>query len=329
LPDLNGSEPTSNQEENRMAKGIVGRGWNLAWNHSYILGWVFGVNLVLGILATITPRIEIGSVLDKSLQSTNLSQGFDVGTFAMLLMKPDVSTGALIRGSLSFSWLFFLFMLFITGGILTAYREDRHLTTGEFFEASGGYLWRMIRIVLLSLVPLAVIGVIGAIIYGISTQIDNEQSAFYVRLVGIAIAVILLLLVRLWFDVAQVRAVAQNEHGMFHNVMRALVISLKSLGSLLWIYLRISIVAWIVLAVGLWLWTKLPGNQVAFTWLLLEFIMFAQLLARLWQRAAAISWYGQYAEEHPAAAVDFTTPHPAELSETPVIPDSLPPPEPS
>jgi len=312
-----------------MAQGIVGKGWSLTWRHGRILAWVFAINVLLGAAATVTARVEFGNILDHSLASSRLSNGFDLGAFIELLMKPEISFRALARGSVPFSYLFFFFMLFITGGILTAYREDRRLTTGEFFEAAGGYFWRMVRILLLFLVPLAGVGFVAIIIFGISAQIDNEQTAFYVRLAAIAVGTILALLVRLWFDVAQVRAVAQNEHGIFHNVMRAFVISLESLGSLLWIYLRISIVAWIVLGLGLWLWSRLPGSQVWLTWLLLELVLLSQLFARLWQRAASVSWYGHYAEEHPAAAVDFTTPQPAEITETPVIPEPLPPAEPS
>ena len=314
-----------------MAQGSVARGWSLVWRHSRILGWVFLINLVLGFASTVVPRLEFRSILDRSLVSDRLVNGFDLGVFIEALMKPEISMGALARGSMPFAYLFFFFMLFITGGILAAYREDRRLTTGEFFEASGSYFWRMVRILLFSIIPLGVVGIVFAIVFGISSQIDNEQTAFYVRLAGIAIGVILVLLVRLWFDVAQVRAVAQNEHGMFHNVMRALVISLKAVGSLLWIYLRISIVGWIALAVGLWLWAKVPGNHFGLSWLLLEVVMLSQLFTRLWQRAASVSWYGLYAEEHPAVVVEFTTPQPVEIAESPVpaepLTNPLPPPE--
>jgi hypothetical protein len=309
-----------------MAQGSVGRGWSLVWRHSRILGWVFAINLLLGLASTTVPRVEFQKLLDHSLVSDRLVNGFDAGVLIEAIMKPDINIRALAQGSVPFAYLFFFFMLFITGGILAAYREDRRLTTGEFFEASGGYFWRMVRIFLFSLVPLGVIGIVFAIILGISSQIDNEQTAFYVRLSGIILCVILVLLVRLWFDVAQVRAVAQNEHGMFHNVMRALVISLKALGSLLWIYLCISIVGWIVLALGLWLWSKVPGNHFGISWLVLELVMLSQLFTRLWQRAASVSWYGLYAEEHLAAAVEFTTPQPIEIPEPPAMPPIVPPP---
>ena len=49
-------------------------------------------------------------------------------------------------------------MLFVTGGILTVYREDRKLKTGEFFGASGAFFWRFVRLALLSLIPFAILG---------------------------------------------------------------------------------------------------------------------------------------------------------------------------
>ncbi|HEX6880318.1 MAG TPA: hypothetical protein VF135_08140 [Terriglobales bacterium] len=311
-----------------MTKGTVGKGWKLVWRHSRILWWVFAVNLVLGLLATITTRLELGNVLNKSLHSAGIANRFDMGVFIELIAKPEISLGPLMGGTLVFPWLFFLFMLFVIGGILTAYREDRRLTTSEFFEASGGYFWRMVRLFLLSIIPLALCGVIFSIFFGIASQLENERSAFRLQIVGGIIGIVCVLLFRLWFDVAQVRAVAQNEHGMFRNLLRAFSISFRALGTLLWMYLRISVVAWLFLWLGLWLWTHLPGNQVAFTWLLLEIVMLTQIFARLWQRAASVTWYGLYAEEHPAAVVEFTTPHPAELTAPPAAPDPVPPAEP-
>lgn len=311
-----------------MSKGTVGTGWSLVWRHKKILIWVFVVNLVLGVMAANAPRVEFRSILDHSVQSARLVNGFDVGTFVELLSRPDINMTALLRGSVLYSYLFFLFMLFIIGGILTAYREDRGLSTGEFFGASGEYFWRMVRLFLMSLIPYAIIAAITGIVFAIASGAASEKTAFQIRIVGMVVAVVLVLLVRLWFDVAQVRAVAQNEHGMFRDLMRAFVISFKSLGTLFWMYLRISIVAWVLLGLGLWAWSHLPGNQVWATWWLLEAVMFTQIFARLWQRAASVHWYSLYAEEHPAAVVEFTTPHPVEIAEVaaPQVPQQAAPP---
>lgn len=302
-----------------MAKGNVGKGWSLVWRHQKILWWLFGINFLTALAAAWLPRGMFSQLLDHSMASDQLAHGFDVITYFDLLTKPEVQMAPLVQASLMMSVLFFLFMLFITGGILLAYRDDRKLPTGEFFEASGAYFWRMVRLVLMSIIPFAIVAMWMAIFSGLSrTLSENAQNAklgFYVMVAADVVAVILVLIIRLWFDVAQVRAVAQAEFGMFRNLMRSFTITFKALPSLFWMYLRISLFGWVFLALGLYAWARLSGNHLIRVFVLWEIVLFAQLLTRLWQRAASVSWYGEYAEVHPAATVDFTTPHPVAVSE--------------
>ena len=66
------------------------------------------------------------------------------------------------------------------------------------------------------------------------------------------------------------------------------------------VYLCISGVAWVTLAVGLFVWAKLPPTATPVTFLLLEFIILMQLLTRLWQRASTVIWYQRHAAMFPA-----------------------------
>ncbi len=304
-----------------MTKGSVGKGWSLVWRHQKILWWVFFINLLTAYVATLGPRQVFSGVLDHSLKSETLARGFDVPAFLELISKPEIALGPLVRASYVMSLVFFVFMLFITGGILVTYREDRKLSMGEFFEASGAYFWRMVRLVLMSLVPFALIAALITVVYGISSTLsDNAQNpklGFYFIVGGYAICLMLVLIVRLWFDVAQVRAVAQAERGMFRNLLRSFAITMHDLPRLFWMYFRISLFGWVVLALGMYGWTRLTGNHVSRVFLLFEIVLLAQLLTRLWQRAASVAWYGDYAELHPSAAVEFTTPEPAQLLEPP------------
>ena len=311
-----------------MAKGSVGKGWSLVWRHQKILWWLFFVNVVLAYVSTLAPRMVIGKILDHSLYSERLARGFDLAVFSDLASKPEFPMIALLRGSMLMAWVYFAFVLFVTGGILVAYREDRKLSTGEFFEASGDYFWRMLRLVLMSLIPFGAVGGLMAIVLGISgtssSESPNAKLGFYILVTGYVISMLLVLIVRLWFDVAQVRAVAQDERGMFRNLMRSFVITFKDFFRLFRIYFSISLFGWVVLGLGIYAWTRLSGNHVFRVFVLAEIILFAQLLTRLWQRAASVAWYGEYAEVHPAAAVEFTTPKPAEIVEPapaqPVVP---------
>lgn len=305
-------------------KGLVSAGAGIVFRHQRILWWVFGINFVLGAIASMLPRSLFSPALGRSLAASKISGNFDLVAFVELLMRPDFTLAPAVGGSVALQLVFFAFLLFVTGGILTVYREDRRLTTAEFFEACGLYVWRFVRLLLFSLVPLALVAAFYAIVSAIAGKVGEntayESHAFYVSVAGLFVAAVLALFVRLWFDVAQVRAVAQNERRMWSNMWRALVISVKALGTLLWMYFRISLVAWVVLIVGIWLWLRIPGQHFGISWLLLEVVLLVQIAVRLWQRASAITWYKRYAEEHPALAVEFTTPAPVMVEGTSVTP---------
>ena len=49
----------------------------------------------------------------------------------------------------------------------------------------------------------------------------------------------------------------------------------------------------------------------------MEVVLLVQFAVRLWQRASAVTWYAGYADEHPAAVVELTTPAPAAILDQP------------
>ena len=124
---------------------------------------------------------------------------------------------------------------------------------------------------------------------------------------------LLALFVRLWFDIAQVRAVVQDEHKMWPNLWKALGISWRNVATLFRVYLCISGVAWVTLAVGLVLWANLPPTATPVTFLLLEFIILMQLRPGSGSGPALSPGTVAMRRAVPADAVDYTTPAPVEL----------------
>ena len=304
------------------SKRLVSTGASLVWRHQRILWWVFAVNFILAMFGGAAARTMFGKMLDHSLASADIASRFNPTRYIELLSQPEVQFQPVAAASYVTQMIFFIFMLFIAGGILVEYREDRKLTTAEFFENSGLYFWRFVRLTLFSLVPFAICfgiyqGVVAKLADHLSDISAYESYPFWTRGIGGFIVILLILWVRLWFDVAQVRAVAQNERRMFRNVLRAFRITWNALGSLLWMYFRISLLAWASIVVGIWLWLRIPGRAFFLSFLLMEIVLLVQFAVRLWQRASAITWYREYAEEHPAAVVEFTTPQPATIVDQP------------
>jgi hypothetical protein len=309
-------------------KGLVASGFSLLRRRQGVLWWVFAVNFICGALGTAPAALQLSRALHHSRAGQQLAKGFDLGMFVELLRLPHVSLMRSTTSSYIFAFLFSLFMLFVTGGILETYRQDRRLNTGDFFASSGAFFWRFVRLMLLSIIPFIIA---GSIYQGLDKLADYvgdkaiaDQVGIFSRWASTVVFLLLALGVRLWFDVAQVRAVARNERGMWRNTWRAFSITVHDLPSLYWMYFRISLFAWITLAIGLVIWAKLPPTATPVTLVLLELILLSQLGARLWQLASATAWYKRCAEPVPADSVAYTTPEleeVIEVAETPLVPE--------
>ncbi|HJV90509.1 MAG TPA: hypothetical protein VJ623_09405 [Holophagaceae bacterium] len=253
-----------------------------------IIWWMLLVSLVLAWLASLPARAAFGEVLDHSLASQRLVKGFDLGTFAELMSSPEIPQGVLMAASTAQFFVFFVFLLFMAGGVNAAYASEEPLTTGEFFHACGGYFWRMVRLTLTSLLPFALVG--GALLF-LTKRADalaespNERTQDYVLWAGLAGLGLLMLWVRAWFDLAQARAVAWGERGMFKTALRTfrLVTLRLYLG-----YVALGLLRLALTAAGIWLWLRVGPESTGKNFLVMEGLVLAAIATRLWQRATAV-----------------------------------------
>lgn len=275
-------------------RGIFSESARLLLRHQRIVWWLFFVGLVLAWLGSIPARATMGFVLNHSMAASKLVNGFDVSTFAELVTMPEVPLPALISAAVAPSVIWVVFLLFVMGGILSVYREDRKLSRAEFFENSGAYFWRMVRITLISIIPFVFVGVLFSIVRRISNRAvesPNERLSWYLLWGGAVIVGLIALWIRTWFDVAQARAVARNERGMIRNAMQAFKeVSAKLYGT----YVVITALRIALVLAGLWLWSLLPHRATAVSFVVLQVVILVHIALRLWQRAASVAWYERY-----------------------------------
>jgi hypothetical protein len=119
----------------------------------------------------------------------------------------------------------------------------------------------------------------------------EEKRHFWTLVGGVALLAFVLMCIRLWFDMAQVRAVVEEETGMWRTAGRAFKLTFDNFGSLFWMYFRISFLGWLVLALGLYIWAKMPPARFWWTFLILEIVVLWGFWTRLWQRACEMIWY--------------------------------------
>ena len=299
---------------NRGESSACWAGARLLWQRQRALWWMYGFNLLLGLLASLPVGSRAGRVLDSSLAAERLVKGFDLNTFFGLLAQPEISIGAQVPGSVFSALLFLTFTLFLTGGVLENFRQPQRLTSGELFRAGAAFFWRFVRLWLFLLVALVPVGILATMGWRWSGRLASDAPqpllGFYVSVAVVLVALLLLMAIRLWFDMAQIRAVAEGERAMRRTVWRALKLTLANFGSLFWLYLRISLVAWVSAALLLWLWIRyVPPQAVGLSFLVGQAVVLLWAATRLWQRAAETVWYER---QQPAPAPAASEPPPAE-----------------
>jgi len=283
----------------RENSGAFAGGARLVWRRQKVLWWIFAVNFVLAFVAIhgIIPRVS--GVLDNSMAAQRLVNGFDVGALAELTVQPGISPLDVSPSEVAYSFVFYIFLLFVTGGVLEVYRRDMRLTAGEFFEASGAFFWRFVRLVIWLVICLIPIGILRLIFKAIANGVDahavSAMTAVWFRIAFAIVLLVLLLILRLWFDMAEVHCVAQNER----RVRRALRVTWKlmfgNFGGLFGLFVAIFVIACAGFGFGLWLWMyMLPPTAIWAVFFLSQAMILWWIGTRLWQRSAETIWYERH-----------------------------------
>lgn len=278
-----------------MEKSFLSDGFSRVWRHQRILWWLFVVNLVLGHLSIFAMVSRWVGVLDRSLAADQLYHGFNLGRYIELGMQPGIGFGSAAPGMAAFAIIFFLFMLFVTGGILEAYRSPYKISTADFFQASGAYFWRFVRLLIMLVIVLIPVAIAANAIKDWSGDLSSnaapERLGFWVDVIGALVIWFIAMCLRLWFDVAQVHAVATGERAMRRALKRAFGVTFGNFGAVFPLYLVPTLVSFIGMAVMLLIWTKVPSPATGVSFVVLEVWMLLWLGTRLWQRAGETAWY--------------------------------------
>jgi len=271
----------------------------LAWKWQRLIWWVFAVCLLLGFCAASGSIDRLAEGINHSVASKRLLNGFEISAIAELASVPDAPLQASNTGSTAFSLIFLVFMLFSTGGILATYVRDEYPSTSVFFEACGYHFWRFLRLMLwlvVALIPVGIVGAIGAAAYNnIDEKSISPFPAVHMAEGTAVVVVFLLMVVRLWFDMAQVIAVFEDEKRMHKALRLSAVLVAQNFLSLFWLYFRISFIGWLLFAAGLHIWMMtLAPTATVLAFVLSQLMILFWVGTRMWQRASEALWYREY-----------------------------------
>jgi hypothetical protein len=293
-----------------MAEGKAKTFWSgagIVWRRQLVLWWIFLANIMFAVLGTLGMDIQVARTLDHSLSAQRLVRGFDLAAVGELLLQPEAPPVLREPGFYISSFLFAIFFLFTSGGMLIAYYRDKKPTTASFFEASGNFFWRFVRLALFFLLALIPLGLLIKLADITTDRINDRAISPYPAVwfeVGAAMGILFLAIcLRLWFDMAQVIAVGENERRIRTALRGAASLLRRNFGSLFWLYFRISLLACVIFGASLQYWKNYLGPEsLGREFLLAQLMIVFWLATRLWQRASEVLWYQNYQASKAAPA---------------------------
>lgn len=301
-------------------------GAGMVWRRQRVLWLIYFVTLLLAFLSTRGIVGQTAAVLDHSAESAaRLVHGFDLGAITELTLMPH-SPLAEGFGFIHISAaLFLLFLLFVTGGVLAVYYRDDSLRFGPFFEACGDHFWRFLRLLIYFVIVLIPVGILAGLASHIYNHLDDTSvSPFSAVYFGLAAGLVILLIaiaVKLWFDMAQVIAVAEEERAMHRALRQAARLLCGNFLSLYWLYLRISIVGTVGFALALYYWVNvLRPESIRKAFVLGQLMILWWIGTRLWQRASEAKWYWEFRGSQAPDVPAWTPPSVTEASPAPTTP---------
>lgn len=295
------------------AEGVrrVGRAWTVLvvlW----LVTLLFSVPLALDVGRTI--ERQLGSSLEPNAQITGstydwLSAFGDQAAGAASTVGPAViGFGAIVDNLSAFlEWdarpvvvsamgiAYALLWVFMAGGLIDRFARDRATRTHVFFQASGGYFFRLLRLSAISTLIYAAIvlhahhWLLEDTFDRLTENLDVERTAFAIRIGLYTAFVLLLALVNIWFDYAKIRLIVEDR-GSVVGALRAAArfIGRSGLGTFVLYLLDAAFFGGVLLIYAL----LAPGASS--TWLAFivgQLYVAARLGVKLVFWASAIAWF--------------------------------------
>jgi hypothetical protein len=265
-------------------------------NKRYIV-WFYLLNLVFAHFGASAFSDAAHNILDHSLYADKLLHGFNLGVFTELLTRPEFGAmPSATHPAIMFAVVFFLNSLVFMPGVLLGYASDHRLPRDEFFRACGRNVWRFVRLFLFFAI---IAGIVAGVLFGglnalvtAADKTSNERLPFFTQLVGTVIILLLLTIIRIWFDLAQTEVVLRDQPAVRKAIAAGFRRTRRNLGRLVGSYVVIAIVALAILVAGILLWYAIvPPASVLGAFIVGQAMMLLLLAMRFWQRATAVAFY--------------------------------------
>jgi len=254
--------------------------------------WSYLALLVVGLIGGASTRARIGPFLDHSLAAQKFSVGIDIAYYAELFQhvnEHDPGSGPVTA---ALTLLSVVLAFFFAAGFLSVFLSGERPRLATILKAGIDYFWRFFRLTLFAAVFAGILlGALGWLRSIYLTRADEKyvEAAYDLRaLLTLAVLLLVAVILRLWFDVAEAYVVQMGREGdrrVRRSLGPAFGLLRRHFGHLFLSYFTAGAIGVLGFGLFVWIWAAEQTSQLLLPVFLLSQVGMLFLLAsRIWQR---------------------------------------------
>jgi hypothetical protein len=254
--------------------------------------WSYLALLFVGLVGGASLHARISPFLDHSLAAQKLAAGIDIAYYAELFQhanEHDPGSGP-VTAALTF--LSILLSFFFAAGIIYVFLTGEKPRLATILRAGVEYFWRFFRLLIFAAIISGIIlGLLGWLRSVYLKHADEKyvEASFDIRFIlTLALLLLVALVLRLWFDLAEVYVIQMGKNSD-RRVRRSLGPALRLLrlhfGHLFLSYFAAGTLGVLGFAFFLWVWAIDQSSHLilpVFFWSQIGLLFL--LASRIWQR---------------------------------------------
>ncbi len=269
-----------------------------------LVGLLYGVTLVLGLLAAL-PFYRTLVVEDQnSLAFENLLRGFDYTVYSDFMHRSERTLAPLMSLGRWLGLLYVLLSVFFSGGIMARFnqfstlRSTDSFSLGSFWQACSDYVGRFMRLFGITLLAVLLGAgfwlIIGSLAGVAMSDTFTERGQFWIGFSFFALAALTATLLFCISDYAKVLMVREDQKNAFQSFRRAGRLVLHNLGKTYGLY-------WLLIGIG----TALFGvyfllddiilmrnwPTILLMFLIQQALIFVRVILKVWSLGIAYTVY--------------------------------------
>jgi len=193
-------------------------GWGRVWTRKRLLLWLYLLNLGAAAIL-LFPFRRLVEEMGKTDLSSSFRSGAQFDALYEFYFRHELHFKSLGFAAVGLGFLYLLFNVFLSAGVLAALDSGPQVTLRGFFRNVGRFGWRFLRLFILQTIALAA-AVAGYSIW-LKDRIDETAKAYTTDVAttlwnvsGMAVVLLVAVAVVVVFDYARIRAVVENRRGM-------------------------------------------------------------------------------------------------------------------